>query len=162
MTEAVDKLSPVHEQMIDFMVATPNAKAEDIAKHFKYSVSFVRALTATPLFRQRLYERQALVSAANAQAISAKLQKLGQEVLDALLTKVKVEQKSENLVEIAELALKGTGHIVPKGQAAPATVHNSQDIHLHAVDPQLLAAARARMLGLQAPKLINGPELPQG
>lgn len=155
------KLGPVHEQMIDFMVANPGAKAEIIARNFGYSVGFVRALCSNDLFKSRLAERAALVSAASALEVSSRINDLAKKSLDRLLEKIQVEEKTEEIREVAKLALQGTGHLAPRG--APVSVHReSQEIHFHGVDQALLAAAREKMLGLQAPKLLDAPKLPEG
>lgn len=157
----VMKLSPVHERIIDWMVANPGAKIAEIAKEFGYSQSFIGQLVSSDLFRTRLNERYALVSAANALEVKDKLHKLATESLDRLLLKVRVEERTDQIREVAELALKGVGVIASRPGPVPQVIDQSQQIHLHQVDKNLLEQARNAMLGLKAPSL-NVSQLPEG
>lgn len=157
----VMKLSPVHERIIDWMVANPGAKIVEIAKEFGYSPSFIGQLLSSDLFKTRLSERYALVSAANALQVKDKLHKLATESLDRLLDKVRVEERTDEIREVAELALKGVGVISTRPGPVAQVVDQSQQIHLHQVDKALLEQARNAMLGLKAPTL-HVPQLPEG
>lgn len=158
------KLNAVHEQIVDYMVANPGARAADVAAFFKYSVSYINALSGNDLFKARLMERQALVSAASARAVAAKLEDLAAIGLQRLLEKVRVEENHSEIRDTVKLALQGTGHISPKG-VGPVhqnTSVNAPAIHFHGVDKSLLESARAKMLGLSAPVTIDASQLPKG
>lgn len=165
MALAAGKLSPVHEQIIDYICANPAAKAEQIAQFFNYSPSYIRALSSNDLFKARLHERQAMISAMTAQRISGQITELAEKGLERLLQKVKVEENHSEIRDTVKLALQGTGHITPKG-TAPVHLqqnNNAPSIHFHGVDKALLETARAKMLGLSAPKALDhATQLPEG
>lgn len=161
MALVAGKLSPVHEQIIDFMCANPAARAPDVAQHFNYSTSYIQALSGNDLFKARLFERQAMISAMTAQRISGQITNLAEEGLKRLLEKVKVEEKHSEIRETVKVALQGSGHIAPKGTAPVHQQNNNgPSVHFHGVDKALLETARAKMLGLSAP-VQNVPQLPE-
>jgi hypothetical protein len=164
MALTAGKLGAVHEQIVDYMVANPGARAPEVAEYFKYSPSYIYALTNNDLFKARLMERQALVSAHNARQVAAQLHQLAEVGLRKLLEKVNVEEKHSELRETVKLALQGTGHISPKGNGPVHSQTNvsAPTVHFHGVDKNLLETARAKMLGLSTPVIQHAPQLPEG
>jgi len=139
----VKNVSNRHEAIIAFLVAEPEMKQSDVARHFKVTPSWLSTLIHSDAFKARLAERQDEFFSAALVPIKDKLETLASTGLDKLQEKLEIETNTGEIREIVKLALDRAGY----GLGIPLTPGLAmQQNNFYAVDPDLLTAAKQRIL----------------
>ena len=164
---ALEKLAPLHEQVIDYIIANPWAKKSHIATHFGYSESWLHQLMGSDLFRSRLFERQAQFSAHNTVVASQRLNEIAEKALQRLNNMLEAGSADvEDTRKIAEMAMKGLslGGFASNPRGPAPVVNVTGNAQFVTVQRNILEDARRGMLSLPQEKQVSDAavELPPG
>lgn len=149
----IDKVSPKHEAILTFLIANPEMSRNEIARHFGVSPSWLSVVINSDVFQARLRERQDEFFSSALEPIRSKLTRLAEQSLDRLNEVVPFERDVDTLRGAAKLALEGLGFGQPK---APQLPGGNTTFNFIGVDPELLAAARNRIISRRPIDAIEG------
>ena len=113
----IQRLSHVHESMINWLIMNTDRSLRECADHFGYTQSWVSSVIHSDLFQQALKERQLDVAARVAGSIPEKLRRAADIAIDKLTTKLEE-------VEDPEFILDATDKILHRMGYAPASARN--------------------------------------
>lgn len=111
---------PIHEGMIDAIIAQPAIRPVDLAAMFGYSVEGIRILMRTDAFREKLTERkEELVDPLLTAKVEDRLNALADLSIQRLLEKLGNPQVSDELaLKAADLSTRALGYGARQSQAA--------------------------------------------
>lgn len=142
--QPVKKLNDVHIMMLDYCLANPGCKLEQIsAACGGYSIGWISQIYNSDAFQALLKERQAEVWGDVSMQIKDRVLGLAHVSLKRLEEKVQVEQDTDKVANVADLALKSLGFGAAKSPAGGSTTHNT--VIVGSVDKASLEAARQLM-----------------
>lgn len=150
----LEELKPKHMQIVDFLVANPTARHDEVAARFNYTPLGLYRLKATALFRAEMARRREQAFQTSTDEVSEKIATLTNVALDRLTEKALVEQDSIALTKIANLALQASGYI-DKSTKGPVTNITQNNLTFSPVQRDALAAARAASSSRFLPAVIE-------
>ena len=132
----IKKLSHTHHAIMDFMVANPNLKMQDIAAHFGYTNSWLSIITHSDTFQRELNTRRIAWRNVHDTRLSSLMLGVAEKamgVLSEALDDDDITARGAN--EIAKTALSALGFIGGKKGDEISTVNNTynisaEDMHL--------------------------------
>ena len=158
------KLSHRHEDIARWLVENPTEKLSVCAAYFGYTQSWLSCIIHSDAFQAKLRKMQIEADAVTVLDVPARLRGVAANALDALGAQVELAVKDGNgvmhrefLLNSAELTLKSLGYGSPKTTPAPGgPAVMIQQNNFGPVPPQVLGAARERLLNMEVP-----PALPE-
>lgn len=148
MTTEIAKISDWQHRFAEWLIANPDKSLSEASKVFDRSVPWLSTVRNSDAFQDFFKKLSAEYSGAILHSVREKTLGLADRAVTKLQEKLELEGDSlpvKSLVEIADLALKRTGH--GEGGAATAAPVN---INIGVVDSQILREARERMRAVQS------------
>lgn len=111
--------------MVDFFIANPRATNKDAAKYLNCTPQHISNLRNNGLYKDKWAQRLAKVRESYDREITKNLGKLGTVSLETLNKRVVehgAEMPTKDLIDSAELAIKGLGYGNPKQQSNGTSV----------------------------------------
>jgi hypothetical protein len=134
----LQKLSPTHDQILNWLVINPGKSLRECADAFGYTQSWLSQLVHSDLFQARLKEMQLQVQARVTASIPQKLNAVVDVALDKLADKVAQSEDPEFLLEVMDKGLHRMGFgpataRQPAGTGGPLVQQNfliqANDLH---------------------------------
>lgn len=147
----VQKLSIKHIDILNFLLANPMVKLQDVAAHYGITQPWLSQVIHSDMFQRLLKERQDAVFHHTVLPLKEKLTTLAHQALDKLYDRVEATNDVGELREVATSALDRIG-FSPK--AAPAVVNNNVT-QLMVIERERLARARS-LIGRPRAALLEG------
>ena len=142
----IAKLSPRHETIITFLIANPQMKRGDIARHFGVTQSWLSVIINSDAFVAKLNKRQDEFHSEATTSIKEKLNTLAHMSLDRMINAVETVPDIDQVRQIGTAALDRLGYSKPNGGSlsrGPALIQQNNFLTVDAGD---LAAARNRII----------------
>lgn len=141
-TPFVLEVSHRHDAIMQYMIACPTARLQDVAAEFKVSPNWLSCIIHSHAFKTRLRERQDQLFGDLAATITEKLESVAHAALDNLAEHLMASNANPALnLEVADKVLNRLGYGAPKmGAAQPAT-----QVNVFQVSREDLAAARGML-----------------
>ena len=138
----LQKISPKHDEIMNWMLMYPLASKAELAAHFQVTRAWLATVTNSDLFQARLQEKQKeIFGEVIVDSVKERLGAVAQLSLERLLEKVELSDDERFLMEVGLGASKALGFPSPKGAAGPTVVVNQFQ-----ASPELLAQARSRII----------------
>lgn len=142
--QVVFSITHVHEAMISFIIAFPQAGLREIADHFGYSPGWVSRLMNSDLFKSRLRERQDETYSQALGSLTEKLHAAADVGVEKLTRMLEKSEDPKFVKETTSDVLTRLGFGAPKSPAAVAVGGTGNQVVVVA-DAQSLARAREVM-----------------
>ena len=146
ISDQITKVSPKHEAILTFLVANPQMKRGDVARHFGVSQSWLSVIINSDAFQAKLRERQDEFFDTATAPIKAKLDTLANLALDTMIERVEVEPNSSEIREMAKMALDRLGYAPQNSQGTHMPGAATQNNYFLSVAPELLDEARRAII----------------
>lgn len=158
----IAKVNPWHQRLADWYIANPTATLAETAAEFKKTISWISIVRNSDAFQDYFQTLSRAVSDGVAISVREKTLALADQSIDALQQQLDqaaatgVALPPATLVDIADMALKRTGH--GEARATPQVVNNV----IGMVTREELAQHRAVMRGSGDREAVSlGAETPQ-
>ena len=148
MPADLQKITPTHDAMLDWLLTNPGSTLAEMGAHFGYSVSWLSMIINSDLFQQKYESRRQEVNAQVAASIPQRLSAIASVALEKIQRHVELSQDKEFLVETADKVLGRLGYGA-KGNVA-VTV-NAPSLTVVSAPRDALANARELMARISAP-----------
>jgi len=113
---------PIHEAIIDAIIAQPQVKAPALAAQFGYSVEGIRVLMRTDAFREKLAERKGeIVDPLLTATVEERLNALADLSIQRLLEKLQANPTDKLVTDSVELSTRALGY---GARQQPVAVNN--------------------------------------
>lgn len=113
------KISHLHDQLMDFMIARPTAKLRDVAEHFQRTQAWVSTIIHSDVFQAKLRERQDQVFGEIALTVRDRIVGLANSSLELLAERVEAGKiKNGDLVRTTDSMLSKMGFGGPANAGA--------------------------------------------
>jgi len=113
---------PIHEAIIDAIIAQPQVKAPALAAQFGYSVEGIRVLMRTDAFREKLAERKGeIVDPLLTATVEERLNALADLSIQRLLEKLAASPSDKLVTDSVELSTRALGY---GARQQPVAVNN--------------------------------------
>lgn len=145
-SDQIASITPKHDAIMTFLVANPDMKRGDIARHFGVSPSWLSVIVNSDIFQAKLKERQDEFFSTSLAPIREKLDTLAHLAIDTMIERVEVENNTSEVREMAKMALDRLGFSPGVGtpqSPGPAGIQNNFYL---GVSPELLTEARMTIL----------------
>lgn len=125
----VAKVNPWHQRLADWFIANPTANLNETAKHFSKTPSWISIVKNSDAFQDYFQKLSLAHSEAMAQTVREKTLALGDQAVSQLQEQMDLaaatgaQLPAATLIDIADMALKRTGHGEARS-AGPAAVVN--------------------------------------
>ena len=143
---SIQTLSPVHVQIMDWILANPHRSLGECAASFGYTQAWLSQIIHSDCFQAMLAEKQVELFGEVRLSVRDRIIGLAHESLRRLTEKVAVESDTEKVINAADLSLRALGF---GAKAAPAAVGaggmQQNNYFVGAVDRETLERARALM-----------------
>lgn len=116
-------LSIRHMEIMDYLMANPQTKMGDVAKHFGVTPGWLSQIVHSDAFQKMLSEKQGIAFHETVLSIREKMELAAHQTLDRLLEVIPTEQEASTLGNVAEGLLDRLGFGSKAG--APSTVINN-------------------------------------
>lgn len=113
---------PLHEAIIDAIIAQPQVRAAALAAQFGYSVEGIRVLMRTDAFREKLAERKGeIVDPLLTASVEERLKSLADLSIQRLLEKLSANPSDRLVTDSVELSTRALGY---GARQQPTAVNN--------------------------------------
>lgn len=130
----------MHENIILYFLENPQATQQEAAKHFGVTGPWMSQIVNSSMFQARLADYRGEIFSSAIMPLHEKLVALGASAVDRLQEKLLVEQDTEQLLEVADMALARLGYGTAKGTVINNNTQNNTIVNNS--DKDLLAEAR--------------------
>jgi hypothetical protein len=145
----VQKVSFKHEAIIDYILANPNARLQDVAAHFEVTPPWLSCVIHSDCFRQCIAARRDEISSPVLVELHERLASVAHLALDRLNDKVPLLESVKELKEVADMALDNLGYGT---NSAPGSLHLHAHQHFtQPVDSSVVSEARKRVGSIKPP-----------
>lgn len=155
----IAKLSPTHEQILNWLLLNPEKSMRECADNFGYTQSWLSQLVHSSIFQAALKTRQEQVMLRVAQSIPEKLRAVTEIALDKLADKVAASEDPDFILSVADKGLHRMG-FAPASARAPAGPQGAAIVqqNIYMADASTLEQARATMraVGMVSQEVIEG------
>jgi len=142
----IARLSPRHEAIITFLIANPQMKRGDIARHFEVTQSWLSVIINSDAFIAKLEKRQNEFHSEATTSIKEKLNTLAHLSLDRMIESVEVIPDIDQVRQMGTAALDRLGYSKPNAGFRPGGPAMIQQNNFLTVNAEDLAAARNRII----------------
>lgn len=158
---AIQKLSHVHDQVMNWLLVNPHRSLRECADDFGYTQPWLSTLIHSDIFQAELRRRQLDVQARVAQSIPERLHAVADIALDKLATRVAESEDPDYILDVADRALHRMGY-APASARNPAgssmAVQNNTQTNVFVLGADDLARAREvmKIAGQPTPVCLEG------
>lgn len=149
---SIQKVSPWHEQLIDFMLAQPRAGLKETSEYFGVSMAWLSTVKNSDAFREQWAKRRESHSSAVSVTLVQRVEALAEVALETMTERLEREGASiglSTLREVSETALKSLGFGNRDGNLRANTINATTNNTMIVVDRDTLARARAARTRMQ-------------
>lgn len=145
-TEAVKKLTPRHEQIIQFLIANPEMRKQDVARAFGVTPAWLSQLMSSHAFQHQLRQRQDEVfESCVLHDLSERMTAVAHLALDKMEQRLETADDFETAYKSAELTLKNLGYGAARAAGGVPPGVAVQQNNFYTADPAQIAAAREKL-----------------
>ena len=144
-SKQLKRLEPWHHQLIDWMLAHPDASGRECAAHFGKSPVWISIVKHSEIFGAEFKRRREMVSKAVTADIAGQATALAEMSLDLMSERIERDRDHiplRQVRDVAAMALKFLGYGGRRERSGPPAQVN---VDLSAIDADVLAAAREKM-----------------
>lgn len=153
----IQKVSGWHERLADWLILNPTRSQAEAAKEFGVTQSWLSTVINSDAFRDHFHRKSQAHSESLLATVREKTLGVAGRAIDMLGEKLDTMGEAafsvKDLVEIADMTLKRTGHGEPRGPAAAAV-----QVNVGLVTKDELREARERMRSSRVQVLPAGHE----
>jgi hypothetical protein len=155
----IEKIRYSHDAMIDYIIANPRARQNDIALAFGYTVPWVSRVIGSDAFQSRLAERRKeLVDPVIVQSVEERLRGLAVQATEVIADNLAVTRDPDLAVKALEISAKALGF--GARERGPA-INNSFVVQLPTIAPSAEAwAAQHAPAPSPGPQIIDAEVVP--
>lgn len=160
----IQKVSIKHEEIMNFMLANPTRKLQDVARHFGITPAWLSCVIHSEAFQARLAERKDAIFNETVLPLKEKMTVVAHQVLDTLVERVPT-MSDKDLNNLADQTLeklgfgsKGFQGAAPSG--TPGTVNVTFNLRSELEEARSLIGARPSRPALEV--LVDGQPAPIG
>lgn len=140
----VERLTPRHDLIIDFLIANPTMKMSDVARTFGVTPPWLSVIIHSDIFQAKLAEKQEVFFIRSTQSIKEKLETLAHLAIDDMIDRVEVQSDINNVREIAKVALDRIGFSPARGPVVGGNQYVQNNFI--SASAEVLKAARQKIL----------------
>lgn len=151
-----------YDSFIDWMLANPDKRQADMARHFEVTESWLSQVIHSDVFQEKWRQRRNGFAARVDSTLVEKLEAIGHVALDRMAAKLEDKDTGDlvpisTLLETSSMVMKSLGFTAPKDGRGGSQSH----LHLH-VGSDDLARARELMRQRQLQAATEGEDEPTG
>lgn len=146
---AIDRMRPVHEQMLNWVLENPEKGLREMSAAFGYSMSWLSRVMNSDLFRAKLAERQEVLFIRIADDIPVKLRGLANVAIERLGEKLEGSEDPRFIRESFDSVMEYMGYSPPRNGGGGS--HMQQQNNFFVVQKEDLSRLRGSML--EAPRV---------
>lgn len=108
---AIARVKYTHDAMIDLIIAQPEIKQGELAKHFGYTQAWVSRIFASDAFQARLAQRkEEIVNPVLTQGVEDRIKGLAMQSLEIISEKLEATRNPDLALKAFELSTKAAGY----------------------------------------------------
>lgn len=160
----IQKVSIKHEEIMNFMLANPTRKLQDVARHFGITPGWLSCVIHSEAFQARLAERKDAIFNETVLPLKEKMMVVAHQALDTLVERVPL-MSDKDLNNLADQTLEKLGFGSKGSHAAtqpgtPGTVNVTFNLRNELEEARSLIGARPSRPALEV--LVDGKPAPIG
>lgn len=123
----IDKLSPMHEAMVNYLIEFPSSSRKQMALHFNVTVPWLSTIIHSDVFQEKLRRRQdAIFNVAIARPIQERLLGAAHVAIDKMYEALESGVQLDDITRAVDMLVKATGNFKSAPAAGPGQVNNTQ------------------------------------